>query len=201
MRKHASRHSQRESLSGQRCLASGYSGARWMRLAALSSGRTQAPLSFRSSLICDYRRPFSMILTSGPREILAMKPALRTVGTGASSHERRQDQRRSFVPSQRRGCDAEEAQLRSKNRLFLELVVANPIVAGDHDPPLRSRLREPHHVLGGLRKELVVHTYVERQRREGPPVPSYAQRAIDEEYEGLRRLSPAGARSGPLPRC
>ena len=28
-----------------------------------------------------------------------------------------------------------------------------------------------------------------------------AQRSIDEEYEGLRRLSPAGARSGPLPRC
>jgi hypothetical protein len=113
----------------------------------------------------------------------------------------RQDQRRCFVASQRGGRDAEEAQLSSKNRLFLELVVANPIVAGDHDPPLRSRLREPHHVLGGLRKKLVVHTDVEPRGAKGLRDLLTSERAIDEEYEGLRRLSPAGARSGPLPRC
>ena len=114
---------------------------------------------------------------------------------------RRQDQRRSFVPSQRGGCDAEETQLRSKNRLFLELVVANPIVAGDHDPPLCSRLREPHDVLGGLRKKLVVHTYVEASGAKCLRYLLTSERAIDEEYEVLRRLSPAGARSGPLLRC
>ena len=114
---------------------------------------------------------------------------------------RRQDQRRSVVPSQRGGRDAEETQLCGKNRLFLELVIPNPIVAGDHDPPLCSRLREPHDVLSGLRKELVVHTYVEPSGAKGLWHLLTPERAIDEEYEGLRRLSPAGARSGPLPRC
>src|SRR5437660_1130775 len=53
-----------------------------------------------------------------------------------------QDERRSFVTSQRGRCNAEEAQLGSKDRLFLKLVVTNAIVAGDHDPALRSRLSE-----------------------------------------------------------
>ena len=68
-------------------------------------------------------------------------------------------------------------------------------------PSLRSRLREPHYVLGGLREQLVVHTDVEPSGAKGLwnlPTP---ERSIDEEYEGLRRLSPAGARSGPLLRC
>src|SRR5437867_388542 len=43
----------------------------------------------------------------------------------------RQDQRRGFVSSQRGRCDAEETQLRSKDRLFLKLVVTNAIVPSD----------------------------------------------------------------------
>ncbi len=149
-------------------------GARWMLLACLRiQGQAKCPSAghFEDEIILGgiqhYRRPFSMILTSGPREILAMKPAAACCRHRRVIAERRQDQRRSFVPSQRGGCDAEEAQLRSKNRLFLELVVTNPIVAGDHDPPLRSRLREPHDVLGGLRKKLVVHTDVESSGAKG----------------------------------
>ena len=50
---------------------------------------------------------------------------------------------------------------RRKDRLLLELVITNAIVARDHDPPLSSRLREPHDILGGWWKELVVHSDVE----------------------------------------
>ena len=112
-----------------------------------------------------------------------------------------QDERRGFVTSQRGGCDAEEAQLRSKDRLFLKLIVTNAIVAGDHDPALRSRLTEPDDVLRGLRKQLVMHADVEPSGTKSLRHFLSAERSIDEEYEGLRRLSPAGARSGPLLRC
>ena len=43
---------------------------------------------------------------------------------------------------------------------FSSWVVTNAVIARDHDPSLRSCLREPHDVLGG-RKELVVHTDVD----------------------------------------
>ena len=52
-----------------------------------------------------------------------MKPAAVLSAQAGHCTHRRHDQRRSFVARQRRGRDAEEAQLRSKNRLFLELVV------------------------------------------------------------------------------
>jgi hypothetical protein len=52
-----------------------------------------------------------------------------------------------------------------------------------------------------LRKELVVHTDVEPSGAKGFRNLLTPERSIDEEYEGLRRLSPAEARSGPLPRC
>jgi hypothetical protein len=51
-----------------------------------------------------------------------------------------------------------EAQLRSKDRLFLKLVVTNAIVAGNHDPALRSRLTEPDYVLRSLRKQRRQHS-------------------------------------------
>jgi hypothetical protein len=46
-----------------------------------------------------------------------------------------------------------------------------------------------------------VHTDIEASGTKGVRHLLTPERAIDEEYEGLRRLSPAGARSGPLPRC
>jgi hypothetical protein len=149
-----------------------------------------------------YLRPLSMVLTSGPREILAMKPAAaccRHRRVIARTADKIKDAASS--PVNEEDVMLKKTQLRGKNRLFLELVVANPIVASDHDPPLCSRLREPHDVLSGLRKELVVHAYVEPSGAKGLRHLLTPERAIDEEYEGLRRLSPAGARSGPLPRC
>jgi hypothetical protein len=52
-----------------------------------------------------------------------------------------------------------------------------------------------------LWKQLVVHADVEPSGAEGFWNLLTAERSIAEEYEGLRRLSPAGARSGPLLRC
>lgn len=112
-----------------------------------------------------------------------------------------ENQRGGFVASQGRRRDAEEANLRRENRLLFELVVANAIIASDDHPTLRAGFSEPHDVLSGLWKQLVVDTDLEPSGTKSfwDLLPS--QRAIDEEYEGLRRLSPAGARSGPLPRC
>ena len=107
----------------------------------------------------------------------------------------------SFVTGQGRGRDAEEANLSRENRLLFELVVANPIVAGDDHPTLRAGFSEPHDVLSRLWEQLVVNANFEPSRTKSFWNLFPAQRPIDEEYEGLRRLSPAEARSGPLPRC
>jgi hypothetical protein len=63
----------------------------------------------------------------------------------------------------------------ARTACFSRLVVANPIVASDHDPPLRSGLCEPHDVLGGLREEFVVHADVAPRGAKGPPGPSYVR--------------------------
>lgn len=97
--------------------------------------------------------------------------------------------------------DAEKAKFRGKNRLLFELVVANAIVAGNDHPALRARFGKPHDVLRRRRKQLVVHADVEPSGTKSVWNLLSAQRSIDEEYEGLRRLSPAGARSGPILRC
>ena len=85
--------------------------------------------------------------TDPPRAVGRVQPTRGPAGYPASSehcpNDNRhsgQDERRGFVTSQRGRCDAEEAQLRSKDRLFLKLVVTNAIVASDHDPASRSRL-------------------------------------------------------------
>jgi len=113
----------------------------------------------------------------------------------------REDQRGGFVASQGRGRDAEEANLSRENRLLFELVVANAIVASDDHPTLRAGFSKPNDVLSRLWKQLVVNANLEPSRTKSFWNLFPSQRSIDEEYEGLRRLSPAGARSGPLPRC
>jgi hypothetical protein len=60
---------------------------------------------------------------------------------------------------------------------------------------------QPVNILRPLRKELVMDTDLDTGGAKRLGYLLSAQRSIDEEYEGLRRLSPAGARSGPLPRC
>jgi hypothetical protein len=66
---------------------------------------------------------------------------------------------------------------------------------------LRAGFSQPNDVLGRLWKQLVVNANFESSRTKSFWNLLPSQRSIDEEYEGLRRLSPAGARSGPLPRC
>ncbi len=66
-----------------------------------------------------------------------------------------------FVASQGRGRDAEEADLGRENRLLLELVIANAIIARDDDPMLCARFGEPHDILRRLRKQLVVNPDLE----------------------------------------
>ena len=112
-----------------------------------------------------------------------------------------ENQRGGFVASQGRGRDAEKANLSRENRLLFELVVANAIVASDDHPTLRAGLSQPNDVLSCLWKQLVVNANFEPSRTKSFWNLFPSQRPIDEEYEGLRRLSPAGARSGPLPRC
>jgi hypothetical protein len=85
--------------------------------------------------------------------------------------------------------------------LFLELVVPNSVVAGNDDPVVHAGFLEPDDIFRALRKKLVVHADLDTGGAERLGHLLSAQRPVDEEYEGLRRLSPAGARSGPLPRC
>jgi hypothetical protein len=113
----------------------------------------------------------------------------------------RQNQRRRFLPGQRRRCDAEEAKPRSDDGLFLELVVPNSVIAGDDDPAVQAGFSAPDDIFRALRKELVVDADLDTGGSERLGHFLSAQRSVDKEYEGLRRLSPAGARSGPLPRC
>ena|SRR5712691_3633752 len=88
--------------------------------------------------------------------------------------------------------------LAARTASFLELVVANPIVARKHHPEVTSRIAEPNHVFCALRKQIVMHANVEAGASQGIRHLLTAQRTVDEEYERLRRLSPAGARNGPL---
>jgi hypothetical protein len=88
-----------------------------------------------------------------------------------------------------------------ENRLLLELVVADPIVAREHHPPVNSRITQPNDVLCTLRKQIVMHADVEAGASQGIRHLLTAQRTVDEEYERLRRPAPAGARNGPLLRC
>jgi hypothetical protein len=85
--------------------------------------------------------------------------------------------------------------------LLFELIVADAIVASNDHPTLRAGFSEPHDILSRLWKQLVVNANFEPSRTESFWNLFPSQRSIDEEYEGLRRPSPAGARSGPLPRC
>ena len=112
-----------------------------------------------------------------------------------------ENQRGGFVASQGGGRDAEEPNPGRKNRVLFELVVANAIVASDDHPTLRARFSQPNDVLSRLWKQLVMNANFEPSRTKNSWNFFPSQRSIDEEYEGLRRLSPAGARSGPLPRC
>jgi hypothetical protein len=52
-----------------------------------------------------------------------------------------------------------------------------------------------------LRKQLIVNPDVKPSGAQSFGHLFTAERSIDEEYEGLRQPSPAGARSGPLLRC
>ena len=76
--------------------------------------------------------------------------------------------------------------------MLLELVIANAIVAGDDDPALRTRLTEPHDVLSCWGKDLVVYANVEPGGAKRVWNLPSSQRTVDEEYEGLRLLAPAG---------
>ena len=69
------------------------------------------------------------------------------------------------------------------------------------DPAVEAGFSQPDNVLRPLRKEFVVDADLDTGGAERVGHFLSAQRSIDEEYEGLRRLSPAGARSGPLLRC
>ena len=112
-----------------------------------------------------------------------------------------ENQHGSFVASQGGGRDAEEPNPGRENRLLFELVVANAVVASDDHPTLRAGLSQPNDVLSCLWKQLVVNANFKPSRTKSFWDLFPSQRSINKEYEGLRRLSPAGARSGPLPRC
>ena len=92
-------------------------------------------------------------------------------------------------------------QPRGDDGLFLELVIPNSIVASNDDPAVDASFAQPNYILRPLRKEFVMDTNLDTRSAQRSRHLLSAQRSIDEEYEGLRRLSPAGARSGPLPRC
>ncbi len=94
-----------------------------------------------------------------------------------------------------------KGQPRSNDGLFLELIVPNSVVAGNDDPAVQPGFSEPDNILGALRKKLVVDADLDTGGAQRLGHFLSAQRSVDEEYEGLRRLSPAEARSGPPPRC
>ena len=97
--------------------------------------------------------------------------------------------------------DAEKPKPRGDDGLFLELVVPDSIVAGNDDPAVEAGFAQPDNILRPLRKEFVMDADLDTRGAQRFGHFLSAERSIDEEYEGLRRLSPAGARSGPLPRC
>ena len=96
---------------------------------------------------------------------------------------------------------AEKPQFGYQNRLFLELVVPNAVVTRDDHPTVQSRCAQPGDVVCTLRKELVMNPDFDTSSAQGQGHLLPAQGPIDEERESLRRLVPAGARSGPLLRC
>ena len=112
-----------------------------------------------------------------------------------------ENQRGGFVASQGGGRDAEEPNSGRENGLLFELVVADAIVASDDHPTLRAGFSQPNDVLSRLWKQLVVNANFEPGHTKSFWNLFSSQRSIDEEYERLRRLSPAGAHSGPLLRC
>jgi hypothetical protein len=89
----------------------------------------------------------------------------------------------------------------SQNGVFLKLVVPDSIIASNDDPAVYLCFAQPHNIFGALRKQFVMDTDLDTRRAKRLGHFFSAQRSVDEEYEGLRRLSPAGARSGPLLRC
>jgi hypothetical protein len=70
----------------------------------------------------------------------------------------RENQRRCFLPGQRRRCDAEEPQPCSGDRLLLELVVPDSIVACNDDPAVCAGFPQPVNIRRPLRKKLVMDT-------------------------------------------
>jgi hypothetical protein len=67
--------------------------------------------------------------------------------------------------------------------LFLELVVPDPIIASDHDPPVCAGFLQPVNILRPLRKELVMDTDLDTGGAQRLGHFLAAQRSIDEEYE------------------
>jgi hypothetical protein len=124
-----------------------------------------------------------MIFTSGPREILAMNPRFECCRQRRESLSSAERIRGRFVPGEGRRCDAEKPKPRRNDGLFLELVVPDPIVARDDDPPVCAGFLQPVNILRPLRKELVMDTDFDTggAERLGHFLP--AQRSIDEEYE------------------
>jgi hypothetical protein len=145
--------------------------------------------------------PISMICTSGPREIFAMNPRFE-----CCLHKR------DILPKADRISAAASSPVSDDDVMLKKRILAamtacfsswlpNSVVAGNDDPAVQAGFSEPDDIFRALRKELVVDADLDTGGAERLGHFLSAQRSVDEEYEGLRRLSPAGARSGPLPRC